>query len=346
MKYTEAIAAIRRKTEKKIFLITGEESYFAESARKEIFHQFKIEAGDEGIQRMEGEVELAFLLHSINAAPFFSEYNFIWLRNTSLFKEKKDAEPAEGRKKKGGQEEELLKALADMPPYTILLFEQTEKADKRRKLYKLIEKYGMVIEADPLQPWTVGEWLRHKIDSIGKTLDGEAFVYLTEAVGAMQQISLGFLANELEKLALYTEKKKIGRQDLQIILSGLPEISIFAMLDAISEKKTARALCLLEEQLESGIHPVQIVALLIRHIRQLLQAKKLEERGVQGRQMAAALGVVPFVAEKIGKNSRRFQEKVLKKALLELLDGDYKLKSGQAEPAMMERIIIEVCQGT
>lgn len=344
MKYTEAISAIRRDTDKKIFLITGEESYFAENARKEIFRRFHIEAGDDGIQRMEGEVELASLLHSINAAPFFSEYNVLWLRNTSLFKEKKETEPAAGRKKKGGQEEEFFQTLADMPPYTILLFEQNEKADKRRKLYKLIEKYGMVIEADPLQPWTVGDWLRQKIHSVGKKLEPDAFVYLTEAVGAMQQISLGFLSNELEKLALYTEKQNINRQDLQTILSGLPEISVFAMLDAVSEKKTARAIALLEEQMQAGVHPVQITALMIRHVRQLLQAKKLEESGVHGRQLAAGLGVVPFVAEKIGKNSRRFSGAALKKALLELLDGDYKLKSGQAEPAMLERIIIEVCQ--
>ncbi len=345
MKYAEAMAAIKKGDLKSVYLIAGEESYLAEKIEQALLDKLLLDANKEGLQKISGDIDLSELMNLIDSAPFFSDRNVILVRGTTLLKEKKSTVSAEGKKAKPDKkEEQLLSTLADMPPYSVLILVSSEKPDKRRKLYKTIEKYGMVVEAEPLHAWNINEWLQAKLNEMGKQLDREAHAYLLEAIGVMQKISLGFLDQELSKLTLYTDKRLIEKKDLLQILSGLPEVSIFAMLDAISEKNTAKALQLLNEQLETGTYPLNIAALLIRHVRQLWQAKTLEAKGYSGRQLAAPLGLVPFVAEKVGKYSRSFNESALQQALMDLAEMDYKLKSGQAEPALLERIIIELCR--
>lgn len=343
MKYAEAMAAIKKGDLQAVYLIAGAETYLAEKVAQALLDKLLPAGSKDGLQKFSGDIASDELINLIDSAPFFTERNVIWIRGTSLFKEKKSSSEAKTKAKPNASEDRLIAALSDMPPYSVLILETHEKADKRRRLYKAIDKYGAAVEVDPIQAWNISDWLQGKLFELGKQLDKEAYAYLMDAIGVMQQISLGFLDQELSKLALYTDRKLITKQDLLQVLSGLPEVSVFAMLDAVSDRDIAKAMQLLAEQLAGGIQPLSIAALLTRHVRQLWQAKTLEDKGYKGKQLAAPLGLVPFIAEKVGLKSRNFSEARLKQAMLDLAEADYKLKSGQAEPAMLERIIIELC---
>lgn len=342
MNYGQAMAEIKKGSRHGVYLIAGEEQYLAEKVMQALLEKL-LPAGDlEGLQKINGDIGLEELLNLIDSAPFFADRNVILVRNSQLFKEKKNAAGAKTKPSK--LEERFMATLSDMPPYSVVIFQLSEKADKRRKLYKVIEKHGLVVEADPIPVWGIGDWLQSKLLELGKSLDREAYAYLLEGIGMMQKISLGFLDQELGKLALYTERKQITKDDLLMVLSGLPEVSAFAMLDAVSDKNVAKALRLLREQLAAGTYPLQLAALLTRHVRQLWQAKTLEARGCRGRQLAGPLGLVPFIAEKVGQKSRNFSEAALKAAMLDLAEADYLFKSGYADASLLEKIIIELCQ--
>ena len=60
--------------------------------------------------------------------------------------------------------------------------------------------------------------------------------------------------------------------------------------------------------------------------------------------MAKPLELNPFIAEKLGQAAERFSEKMLKMAMLELIDADYKLKMGQAGEEVLEHAIILLCR--
>ena len=127
-------------------------------------------------------------------------------------------------------------------------FELREKADKRRKLYKTVDKYGGVLESEAIRSWNIGDWLRDKLLEIGKELDREAYAYFTGAVGMMQQVSLAYLDKEFDKLALYTTERRLTKKDLLQVFSSIPEVSGFAMVDAVSAHDVKRALQLLQRQ--------------------------------------------------------------------------------------------------
>jgi DNA polymerase-3 subunit delta len=53
-----------------------------------------------------------------------------------------------------------------------------------------------------------------------------------------------------------------------------------------------------------------------------------------------------FIAEKLGRSTMQFPEAVLKRNMLELIDADYYLKTGQAGEEVLEHVIVDLCCST
>ena len=345
MKFGDFMASLQRGELKHVYLLAGEEHYYIEKAQERILSRLFANPQEQGeaIQKISGAVDYDDLVGLIETAPFFASKNVLLLQDTSLFKDKN-----EGEEKKAGKDkklERLLATLADMPEFSYVIFVQNGKADKRRKIYKTIEKNGMVLEAEAIRAWNINDWLQGKLQTINKDMDREAMAYFSGVVSTMQTISLEFLDREFDKLALFTQDRRITRELLEKVFAGLPEVSVFALLDAISERKAKKALQLLRRQLNDGTYFTVILALLTRHVRQLWQAQVLQQQGIRGKALAKPLELNPFIAEKLGRAAMQFPAAVLKRNMLELIDADYFLKTGQAGDEVLEHIVIDLCRG-
>ena len=341
MKFGEFMASLQKSELKHVYLLAGEEHYYIEKAREKLFAQLFASPQEQAgaLQKLTGVLDTDDLVGLIETAPFFASKNVLLLQDTSLFKENKE----EGNSKKPGKDkkmERLLATLADMPEFSYVIFVQNGKADKRRKLYKAIEKCGAVLEADAVRAWNINDWLQGKLQSMNKDMDREAMAYFSGVVSTMQTISL-----EFDKLALFTKERQITKDLLTKVFAGLPEVSVFAMLDAISERKAKKAMQLLRRQLNDGTYFTVILALLTRHVRQLWQAQTLQKQGIRGKALAKPLELNPFIAEKLGWAAMQFPEAVLKRNMLELIDADYFLKTGQAGEEVLEHAVIDLCRG-
>ena len=346
MKFGEFMASLQKSELKHVYLLAGEEHYYIEKAREKLFAQLFASPQEQAgaLQKLTGVLDTDDLVGLIETAPFFASKNVLLLQDTSLFKENKE----DGDNKKPGKDkkmERLLATLADMPEFSYVIFVQNGKADKRRKLYKVIEKCGAVLEADAVRAWNINDWLQGKLQSMNKDMDREAMAYFSGVVSTMQTISLEFLDKEFDKLALFTQERQITKDLLTKVFAGLPEVSVFAMLDAISERKAKKAMQLLRRQLNDGTYFTVILALLTRHVRQLWQAQTLQKQGIRGKALAKPLELNPFIAEKLGRAAMQFPEAVLKRNMLELIDADYFLKTGQAGEEVLEHAVIDLCRG-
>ena len=340
------MASLQKSELKHVYLLAGEEHYYIEKAREKLFAQLFASPQEQAgaLQKLTGVLDTDDLVGLIETAPFFASKNVLLLQDTSLFKENKE----EGDSKKPGKDkkmERLLATLADMPEFSYVIFVQNGKADKRRKLYKAIEKCGAVLEADAVRAWNINDWLQGKLQSMNRDMDREAMAYFSGVVSTMQTISLEFLDKEFDKLALFTKERQITKDLLTKVFAGLPEVSVFAMLDAISERKAKKAMQLLRRQLNDGTYFTVILALLTRHVRQLWQAQTLQKQGIRGKALAKPLELNPFIAEKLGRAAMQFPEAVLKRNMLELIDADYFLKTGQAGEEVLEHAVIDLCRG-
>jgi DNA polymerase-3 subunit delta len=196
-------------------------------------------------RKINGDIDSDDLISLIDTAPFFTSKNVLLIQNASIFREtKKGSTESEGKKATGKDKkmERLLAAFADMPSYSYIIFVSSDKADKRRKVYKTVEKYGAVLEAEAIRAWNINDWLQGKLQSMNRDMDRDAYAYFNGAVSMMQQISLEFLDREFDKLALFSQDRRITKETLTKVFAGLPEVSIFALMDAISERNGRRAL--------------------------------------------------------------------------------------------------------
>ena len=347
MKFGEFMAGLQKDGLKHVYLLAGEERYYIEKAREKLFSRLFANRQEQNgaLQKLTGAMDIDDLVGLIETAPFFASKNVLLLQDTTLFNEQKKDE---GESKKLGKDkkmERLLATLADMPDFSYVIFVQHGKADKRRKLYKTIEKCGTVLEAEAIRAWNINDWLQGKLQSLNKDMDREAVAYFSGVVSTMQTISLEFLDKEFDKLALFTKERQITKALLIKVFAGLPEVSVFAMLDAISERKAKKALQLLRRQLNDGTYFTVILSLLTRHVRQLWQAQVLQQQGIRGKALAKPLELNPFIAEKLGRAAMQFPSLVLKRSMLELIDADYFLKTGQAGEEILEHVVIDLCQG-
>ena len=349
MKFGEFMAALHRGGLRHVYLLCGEESYYIERARKRILEVLfpNGEGMQDSLQRLEGDVDPESLGGLIETMPFFSDKNVILVKNASLFREKKagNGEDTTGKKKVADKKQErFLRLLAEMPEYSYVIFESGEKADKRRKIYKTVEKYGAVLEAEPVRPWNINDWLQGKLQSMNKELDRDAYVYFASAVSMMQQISLEYLDKEFDKLALFSKERRIGKAALSEAFAGIPEVSVFALMDAVSARDAGRSLVLLRRQMGDGVYLPLVLGLLARHVRQLWQAKELQAKGYRGKALAKPLELNPVIAERLGRAAESFPVPVLRRAMLDLADADYLLKTGQAGGELLENIVIGLCR--
>lgn len=339
MDYTQALAEIKNGRIRPVYLLHGEETYLARRLEKAVIDALlPPEDRDMALTLLDRDPPVAELVNLIETVPFLGGKNVIVVRGTSLFRSGRGEDAADDK-----GDERLLKILDNMPDYSHVVFAAAEAADKRRKLFKCVERVGAAVDVSPIKAKDIRPWLTAKLAGLGKKLAPDAAEELLAAFSLMPQLSLGLLDNELDKIALYAADPVITRRDVLAVMAAAPEVSVFAMIDAVSHKQAGRALKLLGDQLAAGENAIRLIALLTRQVRMLWRGKELAGRGAGSREVAEELGVPPFVGEKLLRQCKSFGEPVLRQALVALADADRDLKSGRADKYIIEKIIIEMC---
>ena len=343
MNYPEFMASLAKGALPHVFLLAGEESYYTRRAEEAILRRLlpTPEERADALIRYEEMPSIDVLMESLETAPFFTDKIVVLVRDAAIFRAGKKKDEEDLPSSKDTHADRLIALLSDLPSTTYAVFTLGAKPDKRRKLYQAVEKYGRVLESEPVRAWTVENWLNGRLREMGRSMQREARSFFLNVVSMMPTISLEFLDRQLEKLTLYTDNAQFTEADLR---AALPEVSVFALMDAVSARDVQRALDLLARCRADGVHFTVLLALLTRHVRQLWQAKRLLMTGTPPKGLGKVMGLHPFIAEKLGGHARGFSEATLARAILSLADADYLLKTGQAGDELLEDALIRLCR--
>ena len=334
---------------KHVYLLNGPENYYIDRGIEDILSRLfkKNEDRNEGLIKIDCDkkADINEIIAAIETAPFFTEKNVVLVKNTNLFKAKVSTAEDETKSanKKDPTTERLISSLSDMLDTNYVIFTAGEIADKRKKLYKVVSQVGVTLEAEALRPWQIDNWLNYTLRSLNKKMDMEARKYFVEIISMLPEISLNYLDNELKKTALYVEGAVITKRDLQTIMAEPPEVSSFALIDAVSEKNLRKAMYLLTAQMNER-KEAPLIALLVRNVRLMIRAKFYIKKGIRGKALATPLSLNPYIAQKTGEAAAKFSDKTLEEAFLMLADADYFFKSGKFGSEMLERIIIKLIE--
>ena len=314
---------------KHVYLLSGEETFYIDKARDKIFQKLQVDRADVTKIDCGEKIPISEIVSAIDSAPFFNPKNVVLVKNAPFFS-------AESKT------ERLEKVLENMLETNYVIF-TAKTADKRKKLYKIVSKVGETLEAEPLKSWQLEDWLNEKLKSIGKIMNFDARRYFSERIGVLPEISIWYLENEFEKICLNVRGKEITLEDLQRNLLEMPEVSNFAIVDAIDARKTKNAVQILRTQMRNINNFVLVITVLSRHVRQLLLTKYFVKNKIRGDELAKKLEIHPFIAKKFEKIIPTYTTKLLEKIFLEIADADYNFKIGRAGVETLEKIVIQLC---
>ena len=316
---------------KHVYLLSGKENFYIDKAREKILSKLKVTRQDIFVIYFKDKMPISDVINIIDTSPLFTRQNVTVVRNATFFSGE-------------GKFDALDKVLKNMLPTSYVIF-IAKSVDKRRKLYKTVQKVGAILEAEPLRAWEVGDWLNEKLKSLGKTMNGQARKFFAERLEILPEISLWYLENELNKVADYVAGKEITAADLQQILTEPPELSNFAIIDAVNAKQTEKAVSILRNQLRDVYKIPLIIGLLVRHVRQLMTAKFYLKRGINAKDLVKPLEVAsPYIAQKIATAAAGYKSSLLEEIFLELADLDFNFKIGCAGAEALEKIVIKLCR--
>lgn len=314
-----------------IFLLMGEDRYQLWLAENELLaRKFATQGGAEVI-RFEKTPVYEELSVALASPGFFSTQTIGIIEDNQWFSGEKKSEE---RKK----EETRINDFLDSLPEESTVIIKTPKADKRSGLYKKISARGIVLEGELLKGQNLRSFVRKIAEEKYLKIDPKALSWLLEQWDLLDGVSAGLVSQELEKMTIYSQGQRIHLEDAISLLSELPEISSFKLIDAWGSGDSEKTLRLLQDLLKNGEIPLKLLGLLAWQIRHLWQVKSLEGRSKD--QIASALGVRPFQVDRLVEVTRKLTPKQTEDLMLEAAEADLALKSGVQPLAALEKLLL------
>ena len=218
----------------------------------------------------------------------------------------------------------------------ILIFNcSNEKIDTRRKLYKIINKYGKTEELNKNHDYVI-DYIKKYLQDNNKSMDISYFL-------SKVNDDLDNIKNELEKLTLYKMNDSyIENSDIDSLVIPNIEEEIFALSDSVIKKDKKRSIELYQEFMNKNYEPIYIISLLGSQFHFLYQVKRLYNLGKSNDEIASILSAHPYRVKLTIQNSYLYTEELLLKAIYKLADLDKNIKLGNIDKKMaLELFLVE-----
>ncbi|MCZ7540981.1 MAG: DNA polymerase III subunit delta [Anaerolineae bacterium] len=274
----------------------------------------------------------ADVLSAARAIPFLGDKRLIivegmlsWLTRRGAGKAAKDELAA------------LAEDLADLPPWARVVFVESVTLPDSHPILKLARTVPGGFHKTFDAPRNPARWIvEHARSAYGAEIETAAATALAAVTGD----DLHAADSELSKLAAYTGgERPISEADVALLTPYVAEANIFEMVDALGRRDGATAVRLLRGLLADG-EPLPIFGMIIRQFRLLIMAREFLNEGGSPRQAGGALGVHPFVGEKVAAQAKAFTQEQLEAIYRHLLDTDLAIKTGKVDAALALDLLI------
>jgi DNA polymerase-3 subunit delta len=230
-----------------------------------------------------------------------------------------------------------------MPSTTILVLVDGKLASNNPLLKRLASK-GVVQGFPLLSRTNLLRWIQSRVAKQGGSISPQATRLLAELAGE----NLWALVNEIEKLQLYVSGSRIEESDVQQITSYAREANVFAMVDAVVERRSAAAVPLLHQLLAEGMAPPYLLAMITRQLRLMVQTKVLGTQRLSAMEMQSRLGLSPnYPIDRLLKQTAGYPMERLVGIYQKLLETDIAIKTGKWKDELaLDLLVAELSHAT
>ncbi len=218
-------------------------------------------------------------IQALQTIPMFGGDKVVWLRNANFL-----GDNVTGRSQRTEAGVESLRAtLAHGLPDGVKFLLTAQGVDKRRAFWKFIEKSADVQAYDRIDTsrddWQeqVAALVTRRAGELGLEFEKDALAIFVLLAGEQSQQ----IGNELEKLDLFLgpERRTITEEDVNMLVPLSRAAVVFEIGKAIQTANAARAIQLIDQQLEADESAIGIMrASIIGVVRNLFLAKLIVER--------------------------------------------------------------------
>lgn len=318
-----------------ILLVYGDDAFRVKERSREFVEKFAQKFDptrmniDEFVFAKKDDVNLPRVAEAIAASPFLSAKRMVRVDGIfSMVTTKPDAEP-------------WATMLERVPESTILVLvdssskEKVEKTElwKRVSVMKEVHSYPLpALSGSELQTW-----IANRAKVYGAVMVPAVIRALVDRVGN----DSWRLETEVGKLAAYAGNAPISEEMIEALVSSEYHEDIFALMDAMSADRASFALKKLHEERVAGADEFPLFGMLVRQIRLLLQVRSLcdESSNIGKQDIASALGLHPFVAQKVLGEARRRSFERMKQWHRLAFDLDFSMKRGLAPDVAVDRLV-------
>lgn len=317
MKYNDFFKELKNGVIAPVYLFTGEEKFVMQSALKQLTAITAEESLRElNLLKLPSNATGEEIVSACETVPFASQWRTVIVQDSDFLQ--KSAPEGEDR---------LIKYLESPQESTVLIF-VSPQADKRKKLYKLLQKHT-VVEFDALSDGELIAWCSKELKKRNLVFDRETVTFLCEYTEPHPEMVI----NEIEKLVSYKGNDlNLTKEDIRAIVTPYAEYGIFRMTDALAAGEIKTATEILDGLLMQKEDAFYILGAVAKQYRQLLRFKVMTESGTPKGEILKVLGLRDFVYNKYASLCKRYSEKNLRRAVEICTVYDGGLKTGGKNP--------------
>ncbi|MCU4162590.1 DNA polymerase III subunit delta [Carboxylicivirga caseinilyticus] len=331
MTFEQILKDLKQKQYKPIYFLMGNEGYFIDQITNYIANNVLTEE-EKGFNQtiLYGkDVEAEDIIMAARRFPMMSQHQVIIVKEAQNIAKIED-----------------LVIYADNPlNSTILVINYRYKTlDKRKKLYKSIQKNGVLFESSALREYEIPKWVSSYLQNKGKTIDAKASALLAEFLGT----DLSKITHELDKLelAIGSSVKQIDSSHIEKNIGVSKDYNNFELQKAVLYRDIAKAnKIVLAFGKNPKAYPIQVtIVTLFGAFLKLLSFYYLPDKSKNS--VAAALKINPFFVQDYMAGAKNYPARKVIQIISLLREYDMKSKgfdSATTDPGeLLKELIFKI----
>jgi DNA polymerase-3 subunit delta len=336
-KYEQILGDLKKKIYHPVYLLMGEEPYYIDKLSDYISDNV-LEESEKAFNRLilyGKDTDARTIIYSSSRPPMMASHQVVIVKEAQHL---------------GTNDIEKMERYFTAPFATtiLVLCFKDKTLDKRTKVYREIEKKGVILETVKLYDSEIIEWTTNYLRAKGASINPSATAILADYIGN----DLSRIVNELDKLfiLLPENNKTITAEHIEKNIGISKEYNIFALGSAVLSGNvfTANRIINYYAKNPNNNPMILIMSSLFTQFLRLLKYHLLKRNstGMQSRDIAVKLGVVPFFLKDYEQATSKYS--ILKVVQIIELLREYDMKSkgwnspGTSDSELLKELIFKI----
>ena len=312
--YNKIIAKINNDEFFPIYILVGDENYFADNIIKLLTSKVvNNDSKDFDYFKFYGnEISEDQVIDAAKRFPLVGEYNFVVLKDAKSILDNSDSKNFD----------KLTSYIESPNLKTILVLSFINQSlDKRKRIYSLSKKNGLAFESKKIYDNQIFNWINEVSLNKRIKLHPKSIQIIIDFVGN----NLSQIENELDKLKINSEKDDVIRPDeVESIIGFSKEYNFFELTKHIGKKNFSKTIEIIEYMsTNSNKYPL---TLLISSVFYFFNKLFLYHSVENKREASKIMGVNPYFIEEYKLASPNYSMKDISKIFNYLLEADKRSK--------------------